>query len=200
MELTKRISKVLVAIGLSFLLSSCWIPESFEANVDIRSDGSYIFNYDGTMVFAMALVNESKGEELSEEDEAELKTLLEEIKADPETKEARYLGNARYQVLIEKETNTGERYKFLDLFYITPKDEGIIEISIKNIGEKEKSQLEEVGVKVEGVFSVTVADDIEIISHNATSEPTFFGLFGGYSWDVGMSDTDITMIVKVPVK
>ena len=43
---------ILFAAGLS-LFAGCYVPENFSANADVRSDGSYRFEYTGDLVFAL---------------------------------------------------------------------------------------------------------------------------------------------------
>ena len=60
-----------IVLVLSLILSSCWIPENFEAKVVVNKDGSYTFTYDGTLTFGLALAAAKEGS-LSASDEAEL--------------------------------------------------------------------------------------------------------------------------------
>ena len=36
-------------------LTACWIPENFDTKITINKDGSYLFVYDGTLTFGLAL-------------------------------------------------------------------------------------------------------------------------------------------------
>jgi len=106
------LSLVTIASIFLLLLSGCWIPEDFDANVKVNKDGSYTFTYDGTLTFALALAAAKEGS-LSQKDEAEFKKEGEKIRQEPGFKEVKYLGKGRYKVFVEKTGKPGESYYFL---------------------------------------------------------------------------------------
>jgi hypothetical protein len=50
---------------------------------------------------------------------------------------------------------------------------------------------------MDGTLEVSLPKNAEIISHNATSTPSFFGLLGGYSWKIGAVGDRPMMKVRI---
>jgi predicted ATP-binding protein involved in virulence len=63
----------------------------------------------------------------------------------------------------------------------THKQDGVITISSPNLSVKDVQKLMKLAIKIDGTLEVVLPTNATIISHNATSEPKFFGLFGTYS-------------------
>lgn len=185
----------LIALSLS-LLVACFIPEKFDAKIAVASDGSYKFTYDGTIAFALALAELHKGQ-LSSKADADLQKLAVELKKDKTFKKVEYLEKARYKVLVEKIGKPGEPYSFLTkTISIAPQNDGTILISAVKLDKKFIDELSSVGSKIDGTLSVTLDSGVKIISHNATSEPSLFGLLGSYKWQIKSPDALPRMVIK----
>ncbi len=182
------------------LLTGCLIPEKFDATISIAKDGSYKFRYDGTLAYALALEAVNKNT-LAAKDEEGLKKLTEEFKKDKQFTKVEYLGKARYQVVVEKEGKPNEPYYFLSkdskLISIIPQKDGTIAISAVKLDSKSIATLKAIGSKIEGTLSVTLGNGVKVISQNATTEPSFFGLMGAYKWQIKSSDVLPSMVVKI---
>jgi hypothetical protein len=190
----------LLSMGIILLLlSGCWIPENFDANVKVNDDGSYTFTYDGTLAFALALAAAQEGS-LSQKDEADFAEEAEELRKEPGFKDVEYLGKGRYKVFVEKTGELGEEYYFLSreskIFAIQPQDDGSVSISAVSPSEKAINEFRSIGAKMAGTLTVSVAQGVEVVRHNAQSEPKFFGLFGGYTWEIESPDADPIIVVK----
>jgi hypothetical protein len=107
---TKRL---MVAFAASVvLLSSCLIPESFNAKADFASNGDYTFSYDGTAVHAMAAAEEKKTGSLRAKDEEGLQAEATKMKNDPMVQSVEYLGHGRYKLKLLAKKKAGENLKF----------------------------------------------------------------------------------------
>ena len=184
---------------LLFLLSGCWIPEDFDCKVKVTKNGSYTFTYNGTLTFAPALAAAKEGS-LSQKDEAELKEEGEKLRSEPGFKDVNYIGKGRYKVLVEKVGKPGEPYYFLSdmvkIFAIQPQKDGSVRISATRPSKKDIAELKSMGAKMAGTLTVSVAQGVKVVKHNAESEPKVFGLFGGYKWKIESPDADPIIIVK----
>lgn len=181
-------------------LTSCWLPEKFDAKVSVNKDGSYVFVYDGILTFALALAAASKGE-LSAKDEAELQRETEKMKKEPGFKRAEYLGKGRYKVLFEKVGRSGEPYHFLSketkLFSVIPQGDGSLLISGIKLTQKDIQELNSIGAVVDGTLSVSLERGIKVVKHNAPSVPKLFGTFGSFQWQIkSPNDPTPEMIVR----
>ena len=86
-----------------------------------------------------------------------------------------------------------------DLFWIMAikfDDHGDIRISSISPDDDDKQQLEAVGVKVSGEFSVDIERGVDVIEHNADSTP-WFDLFGKFTWNIGSTDDEPSMHLRL---
>jgi hypothetical protein len=180
-------------------ITGCWIPEDFTANVKVNNDGSYTFTYDGTLTYAPALAAAKDGS-LRQKDEVEFRKEGEKIRREPGFKDVKYLGKGRYKVLVEKTGKRGETYFFMSremkIFAIQPQKDGSVRISAIRPSLKDINELKSIGAKMAGTLTVSVAQGVKVVKHNAQSEPSFYGLWGGYKWEIKSPDADPFIIVK----
>lgn len=188
---------IVAILFLTFV--SCWIPENFDTKVTVNKDGSYVFTYDGTLTFAMALAAAEKGA-LSASDEAELRREGEGLRREPGFKKVEYQGKGRYKVLFEKGGNRGEPFYFISqemkFFAVLPQPDRSISVAAVRPSRDDIRQLDSIGAKIEGTLSVSVANGVQVVRHNAESEPTFFGLIGAYKWQIKSPNADPMIVVK----
>lgn len=177
----------------TFFLAGCLIPEQFSAEVKVAADGSYIFKYAGVTAYLVAL---SKVHH-SESDNSLYRADAEKMLRRPEFKKAEYLDNGRYDLEIEYHKKAGEALKMFDVFSVSTDKEGIMTISTVLVKPKDRQQLEQVGVAIDGKLSVSLPSNADVISHNASSTPYFFGLFGSYSWDIRSFEQQPMMKVRI---
>lgn len=194
----KRIEIFLIAT-MAVILSGCFVPEQFDAKVTINSDGSYIFSYDGTLTFALALAAAQKGA-LREKDEDAFREEGLKLAREPGFKKVDYLGKGRYRVLVEKSGKAGEPYYFLSkeskIFAILPQQDRSISVSAIRPDEKSIQQLKSIGAKIDGTLTVSVAGGVKVIKHNAQSQPSAFGLLGGYKWQIKSPDENPLIVIQ----
>ena len=195
-----RVPILLFALVVALSLWACWIPENFDAKVTINKDGSYTFTYDGTLTFALALAASKEGS-LSSEDEAGFQKAAEELRRDPGFKKVEYQGKGRYKVLVEKSGKPGEPFYFvskeMQFFAVLPKEDHTVAVTAIRPSRDDIQQLNSIGAKMEGTLSVSVANGLKVIRHNAESEPMFFGLFGAYKWQIRSPDANPVIVVQL---
>ena len=191
--------KIFVALSLACtaLVSGCLVPERFSAKIDVQPDASYTFQYSGTVVHALAAAQIKKTGSLAEKDQNGLKLEAEKLSKRPDVRRAEYTGDGRYKLEIESKKKAGESLRMLDIFTVSTDKEGIMTITSNEIKDKEKQGLEQIGIKIDGTLEVRLPKNAEIISQNATSTPTFFGMFGAYSWKIGRVDQRPVLKVKL---
>ena len=156
-----------------------------------------MFKYSGTVVYALAAAQIKKVGSLSEKEQNDLNDGVKEMLKDPNVKQATYKGDGRYKIEIESRKKTGESLNMFDTFSVNTDENGVMTISSLEINEKSQMELEGIGISVDGLFKVYLPKNAEVISHNATSTPMFFGMFGGYSWKIGRIDQRPMMKVKI---
>jgi hypothetical protein len=115
----------------------------------------------------------------------------------PDVRRAIYKGNGRYELEIESKKKAGESFRMFDIFTVSTDKDGVMTIASNEIKEKAKRELEQIGISIDGTLEVRLPKNAEIISQNATSTPTFFGMFGTYSWKIGRIDQRPMLKVKL---
>ncbi len=180
-------NKTLSALTLmsTVLLSACLVPERFTAKIDVQPDASYTFQYSGTAVHAFAAAQIKQTGALSEKDQIGLKREEEKLSKRPDVRRVLHKGNGKYELDIESKKKKGESLTMLDIFTVSTDKDGVMTIASKEIREKGQRELEQLGIAIDGTLEVRLPKNAEVISHNATSAPTFSGTVGIYSWKIG---------------
>lgn len=192
----KKPSTILAAaIAPVLLLTGCLVPERFSAKVDVQSDAGYTFRYSGTALHALAAAQIKQAGSLSAKDEKGLKSEAEKLSKNADVQKATYKGEGRYELEIEATRKAGQSLQMLDIFSVRTDKDGVMTIASSEINAKGKRELEQLGITINGSLEVHVPKNAEIISHNATSTPTFG--FGSYSWKVGRIDQRPMMKVRL---
>ncbi len=188
-----------VLLAACVTLSSCWIPEKFDATVNINRDGSYTFIYDGTLTFAPALAAAKEGK-LGAKDEADLKEEGAKMAKEPGFKSVDYQANGRYKVLVEKHGKVGEAYYFISneekIVSIIPHKDGTLTVKGTRPDDEAIKQLDSIGAKIDGTLSVSISSGVKVIKQNADSEPMLFGLLGAYKWQINGAGADPLIVVQ----
>jgi len=190
----KRLIWLIFGVSL-FIFNGCFLPEKFESKVDIKKDGGYELTYDGTIAYAPAL-----GKKITPRDEKRLESMLKDIKKDPNVKDAKYLGNARYQIKIEQSKKAGQKAYIFDrrakLISVVPKGETIT-ISTKKLARRDLKEIKKLNFKVDGKIAVSIPSNMKIEGTKPDSTPTLG--FGDYEWDIKGFDKPIEIKI-VPKK
>ena len=191
--------KIIHAIGALLtcsLLTACLIPEKFTAKIAVNPDASYTVNFNGIMAHVLVFAQKVKGGKLSDKDEQALKAEADKLSKSPDFKKAIYKGDGRYEIEIVSNKLAGQPYR-MDTFRVETDKEGIMTISAIEVKEKDMKAFSDLGIKMDGELEVSLPKNAEIISHNAMSTPSFFGLMGGYSWKIGSINARPMMKVKI---
>jgi hypothetical protein len=179
----KTLLSLAAAAGASILLTGCLVPEKFTANIDVQKTGAYAFNYSGTMVNALALMDIKSSGKLTEKSELALRADADKIKKDPEVKSISYLGGGRYKLDYAASREPGKPLKFIDTFKVVTGKDGVTTISSIEMSARDRQELESLGLSIDGNLSVKLPGNAVVISQNATSTPILG--FGSYSWKIG---------------
>lgn len=191
-------AKWFVVVGFALFLAGCFVPEKFTATININKDGSYNYSFDGTVAHAL-VVAKAVSEGLTAQDEADLKQEAIKMKSG-DVRRAEYLGNGRFNVLIEHTAAKGEASYFpsreMLLFRIEPLMDGTMGIETEPATPQAIRDLDQLKIKLDGTVVVKVADGVSVLKHNADSEPSLFGLVGGYKWWIDRPGIRPLMIVR----
>lgn len=174
-------------LAAMLVLSSCFFPEKFTAEIEIFKNGTYRFTYDGILTFVPGKAEETQSGSLSAQVEGELKGLEKKLKKeDSGFKKVEYLGHAQYKVLYERSAPLTAPFYFLShelkIISIIPRNNNTVEVEGMELDQNDLVQMQQLGMKIDG--TVKVSTDGLVRAHNAKSTPSFFGLVGSYTWSI----------------
>lgn len=196
--LSCRPALLAVVLLLPLLLQGCWTLERYVARVRIEPDGSYKYFLEGSATHtatAYALrraEREARASKAKPEDALKLKQDAEAVMAkdlglartDPRVKSIQSVGGGRIRFMV---SGTGSiaggeiifQEREAPLTYAQG-PEGSLSIRLKDavVGRNAGA----LGIKVDGDVSITLAEGIQVLEHNALKTPTVPG--GAYRWRV----------------
>lgn len=185
-------------LTVAALVSGCLVPEKFAAKADFQADGSYAFTYVGTAVHGMAAMQLAKTGQLSAQDEKMFEQEAVVLRKKPEVRDVQYKGKGRYQLSLQSKRKKGESLNALDIFKVQTDKDGVTTVSSAEVTARGKKELEQLGIKMDGTFELSLPKSAEVIAHNATSTPKLFGMVGGYAWKI--NGVDQRPLVKFRLK
>lgn len=174
---------VMTSLATAALLSGCLIPEHFSAKIDIQPDASLDYSYEGTAIDPMAMLKMQRQGILSDKEQQSLAAEAQKLRQNPDVKKAVYMGKARYQLEMEGRRKAGEPLKLLDMLSVQSSHDGVMTIAVQPVKRKEKADLAQMGVLINGSLRVNVPEGAEVISHNANNAPASGS--GSYTWRIG---------------
>lgn len=191
---------LLLVMGILLSVYGCYVPDRFKAKLTVNMDGSYTFMYEGTLIDTdVHLVLNSNVEQ----------KVKQSVLADAEKrfkslgfKNVKYLGDARYESSFEKIGKPGEAYYFVSndarwkMFTVQPPKDGTMIITAIQPSIKDTHELEIIKAKIEGTLTISVAEGLEVINHNAQGEPKIIGAFKEYTWEITSFMADPYIVIK----
>lgn len=176
--------KVFLGLAATTLfMLGCLVPEKFDAKVTVNPDASYTFKYAGTVAHALARMTVKESGALSEKDEKDFTDEADKMREEPGMISVSHLGGGRYKLAYEISRKAGEGMEFLEAFNVYTEGDGVMTIAAIELTSKNKRELQELGIAVQGVLTVDLPSGAEVLSHNADSTPILG--FGSYSWKIG---------------
>ncbi len=172
----------------SLLLSGCYLPDKYKADVTIQPDGAFQIAFDGeaSMVLYVAEARHMSAEKRAREEANAANEAKRMVGKDGITA-AEYLGDGRFKLSIHQEgtlaktvdQNMFRIYKLpLDFATLQRDDAGRIVITNVQPKEKDIQQLKALGLSSKG--DICVKTKAPVIEHNADSTP---GVFSScYAW------------------
>lgn len=171
-------------------LSGCYLPGSFDAEIELSRNGFYKMDFNGYIV-DLTLYNQLRTGELQPSEKAtqdKIDSVINDFKRDRATKEASYFGRGAFRVHW---TKSGDliRSKFVTFFRrnqnmlsLTYSEEKFtLTVRSRHIKKQDLDRLEQMGVGMQGVLRIKT--DARIIEHNAT-QVTDQGLIKIYGWRI----------------
>ena len=168
----------------SLALAGCLVPEKFTATATFKPDGSYRYQYDGTVVNAFVLMAERDGK-IKDSDRAKLQTEMDREAKRPGVKKLKRLDEARYELVFDDELKPGARISGGNGYDVlrVKADERVLTVTGPELRPQDQQAFADLKIAMEGKIAVIPPKGAEVISHNATGTPGL--LSKAYTWSVG---------------
>lgn len=173
---------------LAFVLTGCFLPARFDAEIEISRNGFYKMEFEGFIVEVL-MYRELRDKKLDADAERKkADNFLANIRRSKATKEASYFRQGAFKV---KWARSGDLLRtpmvnfyrrgedMLSIRY--RKDTGEISVSGKSISKTNRARVSELGIGMEG--ELRVKTDARVLTHNATSVATAGGVTT-YTWKI----------------
>lgn len=211
--LPRRMPLLVLALLSLLLLHGCWTLENYVARVRIEADGSYKYVLEGSAahtatVYALrraayeARTGKAKPEDakkLKDAAEASLAKDLELARKDPRVQSIQAVGGGRVRFTVSgKGSIAGGEIVFQEreapLAYAQGAG-GSLSLRLKDAVVDRNA--EALGIKAAGDVSITLAEGIQVLKHNAERTPTVPG--GAYRWHIeGPNESAPQLVIRLP--
>ena len=192
----KNVAAFIALVSVCVALSGCLVPEKFSASVVVNQDATYIYKYKGTAVHAMAAAARKQGQ-LSANDEATFRDEFEKHGKNTGSgvQKIEYLGNGRYEILLEQTLKFGQKSEVIPLARVTQESNGVVTVASPEFLKKDLDGLASLKIQIDGKLEVALPKNAEVLSHNASGTPGFFSKT--YSWKIGQVDQRPTIQFRI---
>ncbi len=170
--LFRPLRSLAIAIVAGIALSSCYLPGSFDAEIELSRTGLYKMTFDGYIVDVQLYDDLRQNKLTKAQQDEKIAAVIADFKRDGDTKEVSYFGQGAFKVIWQTSgdiTRTSQVTFFrrnenmLSILY-SEKD-GTITLQTKYIKKQDADRILQMGLNVQGVLRVKT--DARIIAHNA---------------------------------
>jgi hypothetical protein len=157
----------------AMLLSSCFIPDNYAAEVWVHKDGSYEFLFQGELAYAPAIEKILEGE-FSDKDLDDMYEIEEDLFDTEGVMEVEYIKDGRFRIDVVMPLAPGEDYDFISediaIFSFKHNDKGQLEINGLDLSDEDRDMLKDMNIKMEGDLKVVTDKGVKVKSHNANKK------------------------------
>ena len=192
--------KIILILALTaILLSSCFIPDNYNAEVWVHKDGSYEFFYKGELNYAPALEDVINGK-FDEEELQDMLDISDDLSKSEGFMEAEHIGGGKFYVDVIITREAGEDYDFisedLNLFSFHHDEKGKLLISGPQITKDDLAPLYELDIRMSGDLTVKVDKGVKVKSQNADKKIKDKKTGTTYIWKLDIDSEKPEMVVK----
>ncbi len=181
--------KSVLALFVIFGLSSCYLPASFDAEIDISRSGFYSIVFEGYLA-EINLFNAIRAGKLTRKEEAaKVKILETDFGRDSATKEFSYFRQGHFKVKWEKSGDilVSKMVSFVrrneNMFSISyNKKKALVTVQGKQISKINAKRLTDAGLGMKG--QLRIKTDARVIKHNANKVKQGKGRNKIYIWNI----------------
>lgn len=187
------------AAGMILLLSGCYLPSDFKAEIRINALGDYSMLYVGDLIFAPLYQDAVQGKVSPAEMKEKVDILVRDLQRDkvydpvknvttdiPHFREVTHRGMGRFFVRYEREGWLDQRdtitfvRRNAVILSLRSKN-GVMSVAVQGLSSAESQRMMGLGLDVKG--ELRVVTNAQVLDHNATQVKTYAG-YMVYIWKV----------------
>ncbi len=162
-----RLPRPLRFLGLALLvavlplLSSCYVPDEFAAEIRVARNGDYSLTYNGVLTWAPLYMQIVRGEVSGDAAQEKIEAIRNDIKRDPQFTSVRSMGRGQFAVQYKRTGNfvaTARMVTFVrrnaKIFNIDARDDGTVTIYAETPNIDKARPMAEAGLLVRGTLRV----------------------------------------------
>ena len=168
-----KAAKLAVTVLLAALLTGCYLPIKFDAEIEITRSGYYTVIFDGYLVSVPLYAGLRDGSITPLDENEKVANTLKDFKRDSAVQEVKYFKQGRFKVnwrrkgdLLRARMVTFLRRNELMITIKYVKETGLITIQANPIAKSTAQRLLDNGLNMQG--QLRVKTDLRVVNHNAT--------------------------------
>lgn len=197
-----RSLRLCAAAVLCLMLAGCYLPDRFKVELTLEANGDYLYTYQGELLSYNFLRKIGQGEATAD-DKEQIAIYGNDLKRDTGFKQVTYIGNARYRVVYEKQSNilakktrtfsfVSRRSTFLTL---KQREDGAVEIIGNRPAKQYRDELVAKGFDTRG--TILIRSKMRSIEDNADESRTG-GEYDLYAWVYETIEKEVPKLVMIP--
>ncbi len=193
-------ARIVLFLGAAFVLTSCYLPLDFEADINIDEKGGYAVRYKGDIIAVTLLGKISKGKVKGEQIKKQAAFYQRDLARDKGFKKIEHKKFARFEAVYEHQGNILKQKSFdfirsnARFFMIKRREDGLIEVLGDRPQKKYVDGLIERGIDTRGVLRIWTK--AKVLHHNAPQVRK--GSPALYQWNIrSMRDPLPSMILQL---
>jgi hypothetical protein len=167
-----RLFRLFPILAAVLLVTGCYLPNDFTADLRITPDGNYRFTYDGKLTYLPLLDKLKKGELSQQESAAQVKTVEQDLARDSAFEQITYVGQATFIVRYKRIGNILREKSFTfvrlnsRLLTLERRQDGTIGIFGDKPNTEDAKRIAAIGIVMRGMLRIQT--EAEVRSSNAT--------------------------------
>lgn len=171
--ISKRLT-AFVALPLLFLLSGCYMPIRFDAEIELTRAGYFSFIFDGYLAKVALYDGLRKGEITPAQEKKQVEDIATDFARDPSSSNFKYFKRGHFNIHWERK---GDLLKARSVTFVRRNEHvlsinynaktGRISVAGRSLKRENKKRLADIGLDMTG--EIRVITDLPVVTHNATT-------------------------------
>ncbi len=189
--LSKRLT-AFIALPLLILLSGCYLPVRFDAEIELTRTGYFSFIFDGYLAKVALFDGLRKGKITPEQEKKEVADIEADFARDTSSSNFKYFKRGHFNIHWERK---GDLLKTRSVTFVRRNEQvlsinyntktGRISVAGRSLKRDTKKQLADIGLNMTG--EIRIITDLPVVTHNATKVKKYRKKgpkFKTYTWKI----------------